>query len=57
MDINKIITTKLENYKRRHPLDELGIDENYLGENLVALVELIKTEVTLKEMEKIKKAE
>lgn len=56
-DINKIITANLENYKRKHPLDELGIDERYLGENLVALVELIKPEIVLKEMEKFKKVE
>lgn len=56
-DINKIITANLENYKRKHPLDELGIDERYLVENLVALVELIKPEIVLKEMEKFKKVE
>nr|WP_312129297.1 hypothetical protein [Sphingobacterium multivorum] len=56
-DLNKIITTKLENYKRKHPLDELGIDERYLGDNLIVLVELIKPEITLKEIEKFKKAE
>src|SRR5690606_17556214 len=44
-DLNKIITTKLENYKRKHPLDELGIDERYLGDNLIVLVELIKPEI------------
>jgi hypothetical protein len=51
-DLSKIITAKLENYKRNHPLDELGIDERYLGDNLIALVELIKPEITLKEIEK-----
>lgn len=56
-DINNIITTNLESYKRKHPLDELGIDERYLGDNLVALVELIKPEIVLKEMEKFKKIE
>ncbi|EHO13113.1 hypothetical protein HMPREF9714_00947 [Myroides odoratimimus CCUG 12901] len=56
-DIDKIITANLENYKRKHPLDELGIDERYLGDNLVALVELIKPEIVLKEMEKFKKVE
>lgn len=56
-DINKIIIANLESYKRKHPLDELGIDEKYLGENLIALVELIKAEVTLKELDKFKKVE
>ncbi len=56
-DINKIIETNLEKYKWKHPLDELGIDEKYLGDNLIALVELIKAEVKLKELEKFKKAE
>lgn len=57
VDLNKIIAANLENYKRKHPLDELGIDERYLGDNLIALVELIKPEITLKEMEKFKKTE
>lgn len=56
-DIKKIITANLESYKRKHPLDELGIDEKYLGGNLIALVELIKAEVTLKELEKFNKIE
>lgn len=56
-DLNKIIVTKLDNYIREHPLDELGIDERYLGDNLIALVELIKPEITLKEIEKFKKVE
>jgi hypothetical protein len=56
-DIGINITTNLESYKRKHPLDELGIDEKYLRKNLIALVELIKTEVTLKELEKFKKVE
>ena len=56
-DIVGLIQSNLEKYIRKHPLDELGIDEKYLGDNLVALVELIKTELTLKEVEKIKKVE
>lgn len=50
-DISKIIVINLEKYKRKHPLDELGIDENYLVENLIVLVELIKPEIKLKEIE------
>ena len=57
VDLNKIIANKLEDYKREHPLDELGIDERRLGENLITLVELIKPEITLKEIEIIKKTE
>lgn len=53
----KVITENLEKYKRKHPLDELGIDERYLSDNLIALVELIKPEITLKEIEKFKKTE
>lgn len=56
-NLNKIIAAKLEGYKQKHPLDELGIDERHLGENLIALVELIKPEITLKEIVKFKKAE
>ena len=54
IDLNKKIATNLKKYKRTHPLDELGINEKYLSENLIALVELIKTEVTLKELVKFK---
>lgn len=57
VDTKQIITKNLENYKKRHLLDELGIDEKYLGENLIALVELIRSEVKLKELEKFKKIE
>jgi len=56
-DIDKIITANLESYKQKHPLEDLGIDEKYLGENLIALVKLIDAEVTLKELEKYKKDE
>ncbi len=55
--LSEIIPFNLENYKKKHPLDELGIDEKYLGDNLITLVELIKPEITLKEIENFKKAE
>lgn len=55
--LNEIIPFNLENYKKKHPLDELGIDEKYLGDNLITLVELIKPEIKLKEIEKFNKAE
>ncbi len=57
VDIVHIVRANLEKYIKKHPLDELGIDEKYLGDNLITLVELIKAEVTLKELEKFKKAE
>lgn len=56
-NLNEIIASNLESYKIKHPLDELGIDEQYLGKNLIALVQLIKPEITLKEIEEFKKTE
>ena len=50
-----IIANRLEYYKANHPLDELGIDENYLVDNLVTLVELIRPELKLHELETIEK--
>lgn len=57
VDIFNIVRANLAKYIKKHPLDELGIDEKYLGDNLITLVELIKAEVTLKELEKFKKVE
>lgn len=58
-DTNKnareIITKRLEYYKVSHPLDDLGIDENYLADNLVTLVDLILPELKLLELETIEK--
>jgi len=58
-DTNKnardIITNRLEYYKVNHPLDDLGIDENYLADNLVTLVELLLPELKLLELETIEK--
>jgi len=58
-DTNKnareIITNRLEHYKANHPLDDLGIDENYLVDNLVTLVELLLPELKLLELETIEK--
>lgn len=51
----EIINNKLDYYKANHPLDELGIDENHLATNLVALVELIQPELKLFELETIEK--
>ena len=50
-----IINNRLDFYKENHPLDELGIDENFLADNLVALVELIIPELNLIELETIQK--
>lgn len=51
----EIINNKLSFYKTNHPLDELGIDENYLADNLVTLTELIQPELKLMELETIEK--
>jgi hypothetical protein len=50
-----IINKKLSFYMSNHPLDELGIDENYLTDNLVTLTELIHPELKLLELETIEK--
>ena len=55
-DISKtreILTTKKEYYQQNHSLEELGIDENHLLENLVALVELINPEISLQKVDSI----
>jgi len=52
---SEIINNRLTFYKSNHPLDELGIDENYLGDNLVTLTELIQPELKLMELEAIEK--
>jgi hypothetical protein len=51
----EIINNRLDYYKANHPLDDLGIDENHLATNLVALVELIQPELKLVELETIEK--
>lgn len=43
----------MDYYKANHPLDDLGIDENYLADNLATLVELIKPELKPGELESI----
>jgi hypothetical protein len=53
-DISKtreILENKYDYYIMNHSLEELGIDEDYLIENLIALVELINPEITLKKIE------
>lgn len=49
----EILTTKKEYYQQNHSLEELGIDENHLLENLVALVELINPEIDLQKVDSI----
>jgi hypothetical protein len=56
-DAREIINSRLSYYKSNHPLDELGIDENYLTDNLVILTELIQPELKLVELETIEKIE
>jgi len=57
VDAKLLIRSKLPFYKKNHPLDELGIGENYLLDNLVTLVELIRPELKLLEIEFIEKIE
>lgn len=51
-DIQVNIITNLRVIK--NILGRIGIDEKYLGENLISLVELIKPEITLKELKNSK---
>ncbi|MFT3680686.1 MAG: hypothetical protein QM791_10470 [Ferruginibacter sp.] len=53
----EILEGRLDHYKRKHPLDEIGINENYLLNNLVTLVELIQPEIKLLEVETIETIE
>ncbi|MBD0831301.1 hypothetical protein [Aestuariibaculum sediminum] len=57
INVRSIISQKLFYYKTNHPIDELGIDENYLVDNLVVLTELIQPELKLIELETIEKIE
>jgi hypothetical protein len=54
-DVHRILAGRISYYKHNHPLDELGIDPNKLIDNLVILVELIKPELELQEVEIIEK--
>lgn len=49
----EILNEKRNYYAQNHSLEELGIDENHLLENLVALVELIYPEINLKKVDSI----
>jgi hypothetical protein len=53
----EILEGKLDHYKKKHPLDEIGINENHLLDNLVTLVELIQPEIKLLEVETIETVE
>jgi len=46
-----ILEKKLGFYKREHPLDEIGIDESQLLDNLVSLVQLIHPEIKVRNVE------
>lgn len=52
-EIGEILTSKIKYYRQNHSLEELGIDEDYLLENLIALVELIKPEIDLQKVDSI----
>lgn len=47
----KILNENITKYKIDHPLDELGIDEDHLIDDLDALVEIIKPELNLSKLE------
>jgi hypothetical protein len=53
----EVLDGRLDHYKKKHPLDEIGINENYLLDNLVTLVELIQPEIKLLEVETIETVE
>lgn len=55
--VEDILSKRIQYYKNSHNLDELGIDEENPLNDLVALVELIKPELSLKKVEKIEKHE
>ena len=55
--VENILSNRIQYYKNSHDLDELGIDEENPLNDLVALVELIKPELSLKKVEKIEKHE
>ena len=57
VNAKEILKGRLDYYKTKHPLDEIGINEDNLLENLVTLVELIKPEVKLFEVETIETVE
>ena len=49
----KILNNKLDNYRNKHNFDELGIDEENIVSELTTLIELIKPELSYREIEKI----
>lgn len=55
--VENILSNRIQYYKNSHNLDELGIDEENPLNDLVALDELIKPELSLKKVEKIEKHE
>jgi hypothetical protein len=56
-DNNQILSMKVENYKINHNLDELGIDEEKPLAGLLTLIELIRPELSYKEVHNIEKNE
>jgi len=53
----QILILKIDYYKNNHNLDELGIDEEKALEGLITLIELIKPELSFKEIRNIEKRE
>ncbi|MBE7640386.1 hypothetical protein GUB10_08580 [Salegentibacter sp. BLCTC] len=54
---NQILIPKIDYYKNNHNLDELGIDEEKAFEGIITLIELIKPELSFKEIRNIEKRE
>lgn len=53
----QILSEKMNHYKNNHNLDELGIDEEEPLAGLITLIDLIKPELTFKELKSIEKRE
>lgn len=53
----QVLSNRLEYYRRNHPLDELGIDEDNPLSGLLILIELIVPELSYKKVMRIEKNE
>lgn len=56
-DPEEIIQSNLNRYIRDNPVEDLGIEEEYLKENLIALIELIKPEINVFNLISVEKIE
>jgi hypothetical protein len=48
-----ILEARNDYYKSNHSLEEIGIDENHLIDNLIALVEMVEPEIKLKSLKQV----